>query len=1836
MVPNNESNYFPPLEECLSNKQLLISWGAAYSCLLHLDKFGTSDSHLESFFSDTQVQKLLARPFHPFSFTQSNTKAAFETKTAAINVAPTSNCEYDINKIKEDSLWLSKEVQIDEVSALRIIVLEYQSRAAAQLKSEFSNEEAVSLQTAAGNINTESSNLLSLALSAAKNAAGGNKSDSDEDRRIRAVQIYLSECQSILACSKLIFHVGFRTFESKGKGLNAETTWIDRVAEAFVTSQEQNPERFLHYCITSLKANFDTLNDGSGWFKCEGGRPNVESEWLQSRVTEAVHSLEISLLILDYRKDTRSGANVLEWFQFMSAYGFFENFSHPDPSLLALTTSIQSLVSVVSLSMLDCQSIVLQVYDEGQTEAPETEDGTPSYITDLETILKIHEVIAMAASNVSTIASPAILAWALILFAMEDLTRKKEEARSRALEATEDDDEGYGLNSSTGQSTATDTGIFAEVIATIMTGQEKESPIHYLAVCAVDQIKVFSVLSMLATTFGASSGQDLADIFDSRIRIIILDVIRCTTPLVQYGEEVVSAALSCLTGATDYWNQNTFHSNRIDENPVTYFMQDDYLMERFLSAAASRYPYESLPFLRLIRAISSCEYEADDGTPAAVQSLENLTCFMFALPHDFRDYQTTQEEENLNIVELTDSVMLFKPRANLSLMYRRTGSGGISTGMEQITNEFCIPAGTQGRIVSERNPRVAVWFYEYSGLKYLGKLLEAGMGAGEYVDAIKDQLASQEDLAEIVSILATLVRTSIRINESNGGTGDSNGAAHRILEQASDGLDRNRDIVLVVFSIFEEELERQAAGSASEANLDLLNACVQFIHALVPVLPGRVWPLIARSGLLDQEGRSGRLTTILSGIEFVNARFDFLLSSAHLFGALIEDLVTHAVLRKGGLKSSAQTGSTDDLGTGVPDHVLSKVTASYTKTLLGVFESACNWRFAIPEQRLLLSKHISTIFDKLLHYNYGIGENPSSGSNLSSSLGPAASQVVETFLSPTSGLLRFQSLFRGFLDGFTTPESTVRNQYCILWIAQVKSILSFTKTLIKVGTLLERSGSQLEGQLFKVSPLIARLYAVNWAYRLPVTTLLEELVIIASANTGEPPSLLAHLGQETSKNFLHMLMQLGKPLNNDDHVIPIWRLLSAVVSNRQQWFAIYLLTGRNPRDNLKGNANCTATSAKSLISIALEELSNIKQIPMPRALAILQFISLAQNYWPWAMKDALKNSDFNTVLLDHVSGFEALAASANTDRSIEGAFQARMAAYVAEILAMHLYHSRQLGNVAPVKDILPKLKYFIRCGVAAPAYNTSLQSNLKRNLEARYPGCNLQSFKFTRLQTQTLGQDYFYNIELANKMLCFHQAWKGKKGDGIIQELIKANVNLSVVDAQISLLRGWEMLAIELSHNLGGTADIGPSVATISCEIARDCLISNTRSQPPEAIFSRLNQTRADFALTLLQKLLQTNPDTPMLKELLPIAWRAIVDLQTTFELALSDGPEAAAYYRTLLKVLFLLLRIHTRKDASDQQFRSSLNAMPAAASANLTIALDILDNIVGQGFRDLATALHQQSGSIMPDDIAIITAILQNCLLMPGMEVRTVEVQGILSKHGTARMATSLFSWADKLAIDGDPIYGELSILFLLELSTIPEIAEQLAVEGVLGLLSSAPLTVYMRRANVGPFADSAGAIRCYSIWARGILPLLLNLLARLETSIAAEVAVFLSQFPNLLDQAEHSLDSSDDERRPGRPRRETRVALLTLSEAHSLALLTMILNSCRGQVPGMLTIPWDATTVLESVEYWLSSRVLLSQRIVPLGLRESELERTGKLEEKVVDELLGLKDVLTQLNEG
>lgn len=453
-----------------------------------------------------------------------------------------------------------------------------------------------------------------------------------------------------------------------------------------------------------------------------------------------------------------------------------------------------------------------------------------------------------------------------------------------------------------------------------------------------------------------------------------------------------------------------------------------------------------------------------------------------------------------------------------------------------------------------------------------------------------------------------------------------------------------------------------------------------------------------------------------------------------------------------------------------------------------------------------------------------------------------------------------------------------------------------------------------------------------------------------------------------------------------------------------------------------------------------------------------------------------------------------------------------------------------------------------------------------------------------------------------------------------------------------AVLHGWKMLAVELSAVRSDS-----TVQTILAKTVSDCLISNMRTHLPEHVFTQLNQTRADFALILLQRLIEIDGKLPALRKLLATSWETLRHLNSSFETAVASGD--ADYYRTLLKILYLTLQVHTTEESELQSDSNGSTPQETAqkvqaSNSRVEIVLDILEKVVAQGFQDVHRAIHERSEGSAPGDISLITAILQVCLRVPGVELRHNQVLTSMASFDTIRAATTLFSWSDKFAIDGDPIYGELSIQFLLELSSVPALAEQLALDGVLGHISNASITSYIRRANVSPFTDGAGPQRCYSMWVRGILSLLLNILDAVGAPVAADVAIFLNNFPNLLKQSV-ALFEAPDSTRSTRAMEAKHITYTTVSEVHSLALLTHMLSVFRESMTGILDIPdvaWDAVSVLENAEFWLGSRQVLREKILPLGPREAEWARQeaigyckNRLEEKMVDELTGIKEILT-----
>lgn len=209
------------------------------------------------------------------------------------------------------------------------------------------------------------------------------------------------------------------------------------------------------------------------------------------------------------------------------------------------------------------------------------------------------------------------------------------------------------------------------------------------------------------------------------------------------------------------------------------------------------------------------------------------------------------------------------------------------------------------------------------------------------------------------------------------------------------------------------------------------------------------------------------------------------------------------------------------------------------------------------------------------------------------------------------------------------------------------------------------------------------------------------------------------------------------------------------------------------------------TLDRTLLATALEALSKIDEIPTAESLAMLEFVHEAQNFRLLAVGSSPRYGAFIQSISEFVGNLKPLGQSRTLEAAIADSYQTRIAAYIGEILAMHLFHSRQMGASLQRKDILKNLTYFSRFALAVPDYNVSLHTLLKHNFEKGYPGCTVQDLKRTTLERRQFGADYFYDIQLTDRMLSLDKGWTGLKADGLRADFARANVNLSLVDAQI-------------------------------------------------------------------------------------------------------------------------------------------------------------------------------------------------------------------------------------------------------------------------------------------------------------------------------------------------------------------------------------------------------------------------------------------------------------------
>lgn len=1029
---------------------------------------------------------------------------------------------------------------------------------------------------------------------------------------------------------------------------------------------------------------------------------------------------------------------------------------------------MRSLVCVISLKLLNLTRSMAHL--DQDVDLQESEDP---YLSSPEILGTIHTTILDAANAGIITASPVIFAWSLILHRMYVNYQERAERRDlaqnqRAQDGFELENNPYntGRRNSAGSIVSIEKSAYDVFLVNSFLERDMQV-VEQLAMAVTSRGLVYELISDMAKCMGSGQHAAFRSAVGPRVRLVFLELLRVSYPIAGYISDTVEALLSTLSGGQEYWDIVKNPALPPEREVTALALKDPLLLNFYVFESLNRYPYEFLPFLKFCRVLSS-SLLSDDTSDLVLGFLFKTPSLTIEFDKKWDNYELAQEVENSNTIRLLGDEYLFTPS---------------SLRRQPLSDEeaFCIPAKTSGRFVTDGG-KVVLLEFEHSALALLGKRLEVNTTPDTYRPQPLGFL-EPEETAEAINLLATLLRVAV-LRSPASAAGTVSEAGMRILKETSRALPRTKDIITVICDTLDNTIQGELTDSEG-ADISVVSSCLRFLHATLPLAPGRVWSYMARCELLNSESRAGRLARITGNLDMLSERYELLVSSVKLFSSLVDSARSSAVQRRVGTKpTNNRQQAEDDPWLGTSDKIFTRICLSIAQTAVDVYENSATWRFSSEVHRSIVVREVVGIMNDLLTFSHSMGPSGEPKS-LTGSLLPAAKYTTDTFLSATSGTLRFQPLLASLLVAFGIPDTTLYPRREYIMTDRLVVVLKFATSLLRVADYLGKASQAIQTQLFKVASIVARLYAVRDSFKLPSLSLLGTLVENSGKGNAEPPSLLGYLGPQISRSFIQILSKLDKPYDRLSTTVGIWKFFSAIMRNRQQWMANCLLTGKTPREALEGSGRMSKLHPDSVLHAALARLASISSLSSQESLAILDFFTSAQNYWPWTIFAMQKDNGFLEVLRSYVHNLKPPSVVSKSDAG-EAAYQARIASYIAETFAMQLYHLRQMGREEIfARDVVNDLDYFLRDGVQVAGYNTSLHVNFSRNFVRRYSGCSLEDFKSTTLAPRNLGPQYYYALDHADAMLSFDAGWIGPRNNGFRHEMETANLNLSLVDAQI-------------------------------------------------------------------------------------------------------------------------------------------------------------------------------------------------------------------------------------------------------------------------------------------------------------------------------------------------------------------------------------------------------------------------------------------------------------------
>ncbi|OBA20869.1 hypothetical protein METBIDRAFT_31535 [Metschnikowia bicuspidata var. bicuspidata NRRL YB-4993] len=976
-----------------------------------------------------------------------------------------------------------------------------------------------------------------------------------------------------------------------------------------------------------------------------------------------------------------------------------------------------------------------------------------------------------------------------------------------------------------------------------------------------------------------------------------------------------------------------------------------------------------------------------------------------------------------------------------------------------------LKVGTKAKIFPAAQDKLLVTFlHKYNGWALLGRVLEN-------ISKFSDQ-SELEKTRALESILDVLIRT----------TAEDPPSTCAVLEYMSTHTD-DSDIVDVLFRVFEQSMHNR--------NVVLLTKLLRLLSSLMPVIPARIWPYLSRSSLLSNKGKEGFLSILFGSIETVLGEYLFTSALVKFVFCLADNCLSVT-------KDYSEEAKSD-------------IFTKFIEHIIQVFENYENCKFNDSFQKFELGVLILDVFSQTLNTVYSVSPHLKIDEKPTKVFAKASQKILDTFLTTTPSFARSSISIIDLIDSLSSPSDSFDAQDISGFLGDVwiHSVFSFARLLVNIRSSINALPSKLEESLFSRLPQLVTIYSEGGPLRKVILDLLTALTS-GKWESEKMPSILSHLGQDHSRILLHSLAtDLESTFDEYNIKISIYDFLCSIMEANQQGLAVLFISGRDVFGEFSdAKDGKTGTKTISLLSVMKKNIQDVKSYPAAVTVHLLDAISLAFNSWTTA-----RNEDSDIVfvkeLVSLLENFEKNHDEKTAPEMILSSYDCKVYSKITEIISLVLFTTKNEKCIELIRGLLSSSAFIEKLPgfFTISGYEVSLYENVKTRFNTVFENHQLTDFAVALKKRNRFGPGMVYDLLLLDSFFQESPEWSK-----IREEIIYLSANMQYYNAQISLCKSMGALMTTFCRRLP------TSVPTQYSKVVHKLLaIREPRDNYSELLCSQQYYERIELAFLMLYTLNDTKDGR---KELVSFSISIIEecsDLMNNPNVGYLSSNKADFSYRSLLRIVYIAL--------------ANLKSDFQAVNTRVQPILRLFEYVIAKGTTSIIIELQNDvylartNKNHKPvnlgarlDDLKLILSVLKVFVELGISGSLQAEFAATLTRHNTVGSLLSLYSFSHLTLVANEPIFAQLSLMFIQQLMLVEAFAENIVDSKIFTVIRESMISQLLRVGGV----SVVNASQLHGTWTNGILPLVVLCLS--QGKAVGESVLTLKAFSK---QIEFSIES-------------------------------------------------------------------------------------------------------------